>query len=414
MSQALNSIRRNNPQGNGQVDQARNSNVFNFPALLEKSKGEIARALPKHIDPDRMLRIALTTFRTNPGLAKCNPVSVLAAVIQASQLGLEIGQNGEAYLVPFKDECQMIPGYLGLMKLARNSGMIRDIYAHEVRENDRFELRLGLNRHLDHEPLQGRGGFPASELARGEITGFYSVAVFKDGSTTFVPMSVDDVLRIRDASRGYQSSKRFNKQSTWDTDFVPMGKKTAIRALCKLLPKSAELSAALALDGAAERGLSQNISLKQAADGSYEPPVFSEVDPDTGEIHEDTPVQHQAEQRPNVASSAADHRQQATTVETRAPRQAAPAPTRAAAPVKPQQAAPAQAAQAPQQQQQAPKSGVAEVTEKMEAALAVSELDEIYIRAQVNYQANDLDTINFAYEKVRNRLEGVTTDMFPQ
>ena len=162
MSQALNSIRRNNPQGNGQVDQARNSNVFNFPALLEKSKGEIARALPKHIDPDRMLRIALTTFRTNPGLAKCNPVSVLAAVIQASQLGLEIGQNGEAYLVPFKDECQMIPGYLGLMKLARNSGMIRDIYAHEVRENDRFELRLGLNRHLDHEPLQGRGGFPAS------------------------------------------------------------------------------------------------------------------------------------------------------------------------------------------------------------------------------------------------------------
>ena len=165
---------------------------------------------------------------------------------------------------------------------------------------------------------------------------------------------------------------------------------------------------------AIERGLSQNISLKQAADGSYEPPVFSEVDPDTGEIHEDTPVQHQAEQRPNVASSAADHRQQATTVETRAPRQAAPAPTRAAAPVKPQQAAPAQAAQAPQQQQQAPKSGVAEVTEKMEAALDVSELDEIYIRAQVNYQANDLDTINFAYEKVRNRLEGVTTDMFPQ
>ena len=129
--QTLKNINRNN-----QVE------VKSFPAMLEKFKGEIARALPKHINPDRMARIALTAFRMTPKLAECDPRSIFAAVIQASQLGLEVGLMGEAYLVPFGDQCQLIPGYTGLMKLARQSGLVQDIYAHEVRVNDKFTLKL--------------------------------------------------------------------------------------------------------------------------------------------------------------------------------------------------------------------------------------------------------------------------------
>ena len=57
----------------------------NFPAMLEQFKGEIARALPKHINPDRMARIALTAFRMTPKLGECDPRSVFAAVIQLAR-----------------------------------------------------------------------------------------------------------------------------------------------------------------------------------------------------------------------------------------------------------------------------------------------------------------------------------------
>ena len=69
-----------------------------FPAMLKAFLPEIQRALPKHLDGDRMSRIALTAFRRTPKLADCDPRSVFAAVIQASQLGLEPDTLGRAYL----------------------------------------------------------------------------------------------------------------------------------------------------------------------------------------------------------------------------------------------------------------------------------------------------------------------------
>lgn len=231
----------------------------NFPALLQQYKCEIARALPKHINPDRMARIALSAFRMTPKLGECDPRSVFAATIQASQLGLEVGLMGEAHLVPFGNQCQLIPGYTGLMKLARNSGQVVDIYAEAVRANDKFALKLGLERSLEHEPLTAPGGFPASDEERGDVVGFYAVGILKDGSKTFVAMSRKEVEKIRDGSRGYQAAKKYKKESPWDTDFVAMGLKTAIRRLCKWLPKSPELATALALDDSAGR---QNLNVK--------------------------------------------------------------------------------------------------------------------------------------------------------
>ncbi len=250
-----------------------------FPAMLEQFKGEIARALPRHINPDRMARIALTAFRMTPKLGECDPRSVFAAVIQSSQLGLEVGLMGEAHLVPFGNQCQLIPGYTGLMKLARNSGLVVDIYAESVRINDKFTLKLGMERDMQHEPLTAQGGFSASDEERGEIVGFYAVGVLKDGSRTFIAMSRKEVEKIRDGSKGYQAAKKYKKESTWDTDFCAMGLKTAIRRLCKWLPKSPELATALALD---ENAGQQNLNVDDAINGTFSPVV----DVETGEVVE--------------------------------------------------------------------------------------------------------------------------------
>ncbi|MEQ1526444.1 MAG: recombinase RecT [Gallionella sp.] len=270
MSQTLRNIRQTAATSGANQPQ-------NFPAMLEQYKGEIARALPKHINADRMARIALTAFRMTPKLAECDPRSVFAAVIQSSQLGLEIGLMGEAHLVPFGSQCQLIPGYTGLMKLARNSGLVVDVYAEAVRINDKFSLKLGMERDLQHEPLSAPGGFPASEEERGEVAGFYAVGVLKDGSRTFVAIGRAEVEKIRDGSKGYQAAKKYKKDSPWDTDFAAMGLKTAIRRICKYLPKSPELATALALDDNAGR---QNLTVDDAINGTFSPAV----DVETGEV----------------------------------------------------------------------------------------------------------------------------------
>lgn len=342
---------KNINRGNGRAD----ANAQGFPVMLEKFKGEIARALPKHINPDRMARIALTAFRMNPKLGECDPRSVFAAVIQSSQLGLEVGLMGEAHLVPFGDQCQLIPGYTGLMKLARQSGLVQDIYAHEVRVNDKFTLKLGMDRSLEHEPLTGPGGFPASDEERGEVAGFYAVAVFKDGSRTFVAMSRKEVEKIRDNSRGYQAAKRYKKESVWDSDFTAMGLKTAIRRLCKYLPKSPELAMALALDSVSERGKAQNLDLDEVIEGSYAPVI----DEETGEVL-DEKTSEPASQEP---------------------------------------AAKAEAAQPKGKRDQASKGKLDALIDAMAKASTVAALDEIYVRAEGDLTGTELEAALAAYQK---------------
>ena len=72
--------------------------------LFEAHKAQVAAALPKHMDADRMIRIALTTFRRTPKLLDCDPKTLFGAVISCAQLGLEPdGYRGEAYLLPYEN-----------------------------------------------------------------------------------------------------------------------------------------------------------------------------------------------------------------------------------------------------------------------------------------------------------------------
>lgn len=344
-----------------------NEQPKNFPAMLEQFKGKSPEPCPS-INPDRMARIALTAFRMTPKLGECDPRSVFAAVIQSSQMGLEVGLMGEAHLVPFGNQCQLIPGYTGLMKLARQSGLVQDIYAHEVRVNDQFcETRHGAQ--LGARPDDRVWRFPASDEERGDVAGFYAVAVFKDGSRTFVAMGRKEVEKIRDNSRGYQAAKRYKKESVWDSDFTAMGLKTAIRRLCKFLPKSPELAAALALDAASEQGKEQNLNLNDVIEGNYAPVV----DEETGEITE-----------PDVA--------QATQAKV-AEKPAEPAKAKTAP------AAKADAAKA----EDAPNPKLKVIFDQMAAAKTIEALDEIYIRAEGELDGTELEALMREYRKCKSQ-----------
>ena len=249
--------------------------------LLDQKKGEIAKMLPQHLNAERLLKVAQIAVTTTPGLLKCDVASLIGAIGQCAQMGLEPNTVlGHAYLVPFKtkrkdsagnerwvDSVQVIIGYKGLIDLARRSGQIVSIAAHEVCTNDEFELVYGLDERLTHKPALDD---------RGDIVGFYAVAKLVGGGHAFEFMSLRQVEAIM---LGTQSK---GKYGPWKDHFIEMGRKSVVRRLAKYLPLSIEFQTAAALDGLAEAGKDQHLD---AFDGEYSiiGPV-EHIDEETGEI----------------------------------------------------------------------------------------------------------------------------------
>lgn len=213
--------------------------------LLEQLKPQMKAALPAHLAPDRMARIVMTQVQNNPYLLQCDRGSLLSAVMTACQLGLEPdGILGHAYLVPFGRKVQFVPGYKGLIKLARNSGEVEDLYAVEVCANDTFKVVHGLNRDLQHVKATGD---------RGAIIGFYAVVHFTNGGYDFVDLTVEDVNKVRDNSEGFKAFKAGKiKDTPWESHYEAMGRKTAVKRLASSLPLSVQK--AVAIDNQFEAG----------------------------------------------------------------------------------------------------------------------------------------------------------------
>jgi recombination protein RecT len=221
--------------------------------LFEKCKGNIAALLPKHLTPERIIKITLSAASRNPRLIECSGQSILKSILLCSEMGLEpSGALGGAHLVPYKNgktgryEAQAIPDYRGLMDLARRSGEITTIDSACVYEKDFFEYEKGLNPKLIHKPsISGE---------RGKIIGAYSVTKFKDGGYQVEFMTRDELDAVKNRSRASSSGP-------WQTDFDQMCRKTVIRRNLKYCPKSAQLVKALEAENVIEQDLRQETIL---------------------------------------------------------------------------------------------------------------------------------------------------------
>ncbi len=212
-----------------------------FQGALAAKRGAIAGRLPSHMSADRFVKIAVTAAAKSPKILQCNPESVMLSIMAAAEIGLEPGGSlGEGYLVPYGSTCQFIPGYRGLISLARRSGQIVSLEAHAVYAEDAFEVEFGLECKLSHKPSMAK--------ERGDIVAVYAIARLVGGGIQYDYMTRSEVDDIRKRSRAGTSGP-------WVTDFAEMAKKTVIRRLFKMLPVSTEmLSKALELQAQAESG----------------------------------------------------------------------------------------------------------------------------------------------------------------
>lgn len=201
------------------------------------------------LDSATMVRVALRELcgadKRAAALRKCTPQSVFLSLVNAAYLGLEPsgGLLGEAYLIPFKEQCTLLPGYQGLVKLVRQSDQVEAVWADVVYGSDVFRVHRGSKPELIHEPSLH---LPSEE--RGDIIAAYACARFKGGDfVQFDALSRDEVDKARKVSRA-------SDYGPWAEWFSEMAKKTAVRRLCKYLPKSARVRRAIEADAASQNG----------------------------------------------------------------------------------------------------------------------------------------------------------------
>jgi len=222
-------------QGNTQV-----ATKKDIKALIQGDQFKLAvqQALPKHLTPDRFIRTALTAMTRTPRRTDCDQASFFSALLTLTQLGIE-PDGRRAHLSPFENrkrgvtEVQLIVDYKGIRELVMRSGVVANIHADVVCENDTFTVDRG---EIKEHKINYRE-------PRGKVYAVYAICRFKDGSEKAEVMTREEVEAIRSRSRAGNSGP-------WVSDWNEMAKKTVFRRLSKWLPLSPEEREAVEADDA--------------------------------------------------------------------------------------------------------------------------------------------------------------------
>lgn len=237
---------------------------------IEQQKQEIQRALPTGMDSDRFARIALTTMKQNPRLIECHPRSIVASLMLCAQLGLEPGPLQHCYLVPYKDrdsgvmEAQFQIGYRGILRLARESGYLKDLAVRTVYVDDEFDWAYGTDPYIRHKPAESQ----VKNEAR-TVRCYYGVAEFRPDGRYFEVVPPSEIERHRQRSKAPNSP-------AWRNDYEAMAHKTVVRIMEPFLPLSVKLIAALSYDGTTPGEITPDMA--DDAPGYEEAEVISDTD----------------------------------------------------------------------------------------------------------------------------------------
>lgn len=217
------------------------SAINKLPAQLQALKNCFAQPFdsfrnafkdPKEADRVMAKEIEFTSqaMMANSYLIKCatsNPISLVNALknvaLTRSTLNPVLKQG---YLVPFGGAITFMPSYMGLVDVLVNNGLVRKVEAHPVFDGEEFEIKHGTGGGIFHKPN------PWGKREKDNLLGVYYYAVLIDGTEMFDTLSKEEIEKIRKRAPSAKST------SPWDTDYVEMAKKSAIRRAFKMIPKN--------------------------------------------------------------------------------------------------------------------------------------------------------------------------------
>lgn len=212
--------------------------ILTGDAMLE----QFSKALPRHLNAERFVRICTTALLRTPKLLECSHESFFKCLLDLSAMGLE-PDGVRAHLIPFENksaktvECTLLIDYKGLVEIVRRSPEIARVHADIVCPDDNFEFSAGqIIRHT-------------WDLAkpRGAMIGAYAMVVLKDGTNQAVVLQKHEIDEVRKRSKSQSNGP-------WVTDYNEMAKKSCFRRLCKWLTLSPEVIQHISEDDEAEFG----------------------------------------------------------------------------------------------------------------------------------------------------------------
>lgn len=261
--------------------------VKEFNAFMERLKPQMALALPKHMNADRMARLALTAFSSSRDMQACEFRTIASSLMTAGALGLEPGVNGAGYLIPYKGTCTFVPGWKGLVDLVSRSGRAT-VWTGAVFEGDTFDYALGDRPFVRHQP--------GDETDPAKLTHVYAIGRVNGSDYPVIEVwSMRKVWKHRDALNK-QGGKHYSYRHP-----EMYARKVPLLQVLKYMPSSIEVANAIAAAEAADmgRGVIIDAGIVTVQD------VPGEADQDTGEIHGQQ-AQQQPERR-TLPGMAAEH-----------------------------------------------------------------------------------------------------------
>ena len=199
-----------------------------FDRMVELYKGQNAQP---PVVFQREAEFAMQICERNPALAKEHMLpSLMHAIKNVALVGVSLNPALKlAYLVPRDGMACLDISYMGLTKIATDSGSVIKVNCQLVYAKDFFEIEHGTNERFIHRPV--------TFGERGEIIGVYTIATLHDGSMLPETMTLDEVKKIQGRSKA--------KNGPWKNDFSEMMRKTCVKRASKYWPKTERLAEAV-------------------------------------------------------------------------------------------------------------------------------------------------------------------------
>lgn len=191
---------------------------------------------------DRFLQEAsflLRAVNDTPALQECSPHSITAVLVNIASTGLSLNPVQKlCYIIPrntkiktpggadrWEKRAMVEPSYMGLMKLATDSGAVRHFEAQVVYKGDEFDFDLVDKKPRTHKPYWTLGH------ERGKLIGVYGFAILADGAVIPEHMGADELQKIR--------SKSDNAAGAIFQDWEgEMARKSLVKRLQKYVPRT--------------------------------------------------------------------------------------------------------------------------------------------------------------------------------
>lgn len=210
--------------------------------FLNQKKDAILGAVPQTFRAaltwERIMQSVGMALAKNPKLGDCEPHTVYTSLLEILGKGLDVGMDGQAYLVPYKGQCTAMIGAQGKIELAYRSGMIDKIVCQVVYEGDTIEMDLadGSIRHpMSKEYLVA---IAEDADARGAMIAAYARVWVKGVHEPMLElMTLGDFKKIKAAAME-RTGKLGPAYKLWESE---MFRRSVLNRALKRAPKSRDL-----------------------------------------------------------------------------------------------------------------------------------------------------------------------------